>query len=420
VPWSFNKNNAICCPGSHHLSEGRWLNDDTYLKDYIKYWCSADAKPRSYSFPLSDAVLRYYDVTRDKELIAEIYPDLKRIYGDWADHRDPNALYWSVDDDDGMEVSISGGMVPDCKGYRATINSYMYADAMAISQFAGLLGYEEDAALYAAKADTVKALVNEKLWDAEARFYKVIPRDGKMQFSPARELHGYVPWLYDIPSEDKNDAWLQLTDTLGFKAPYGPTTAEQRAEGFKVSYVGHECQWNGPSWPFATAQTLTALAQTLHRCGEGPTTKEMYFETLQTYSNSHRNVLPDGTEVCWIDENLDPFTGAWLARTMLIAEGDNRYYERGKDYNHSTFCDLVITGLMGVQPQFDGSIIIEPLLPEGIWDYFCLSGLKCAGKELTLIYDKTGDKYKAGKGFTIFADGKIASHTDSYCTKIRL
>jgi len=419
VPWA-GKYNAIPCPGAHHIAEGRWLDEDDYLEDYIKYWCRPDSRPRSYSFPFADAVLKYYDVTRDLELVGEVYPDLKRIYADWADHRDASGLYWQCDGNDGMEVSISGQMSPDWTGYRATLNSYMYADAMAISKMAELLGKTEDVALYAAKADTVKTLLDAYLWDEEARFYKVIPRNGEMNKSYARELHGYVPWLYDIPSEDKNDAWLQLIDPQGFKAPYGPTTAEQRAEGFKVIYSGHECQWNGPSWPFATAQTLTALAQTLHHCGEGAATKDMYFETLQTYSNSHRNTLEDGTKVCWIDENLDPFTGEWIARKMLKASDHNKYYERGKDYNHSTFCDLIISGLVGVQPQHDGSIVIEPLIPEGIWDYFCLTDFECADKDLTILYDKTGKKYHQGKGFMVFVDGKKVAQSDTYSSKLTI
>ena len=53
-------------------------------------------------------------------------------------------------------------------------------------------------------------------------------------------------------------------DPQGFQAPFGPTTAERRHPGFAVSYEGHECQWNGPSWPFATSVTLTALANVLN------------------------------------------------------------------------------------------------------------------------------------------------------------
>ena len=241
-----------------------------------------------------------------------------------------------------------------------------------------------------------------------------------MSFSPARELHGYVPWMFGIPDESRSDAWLQLMDPQGFMAPYGPTTAEQRAEGFKVVYEGHACQWNGPSWPFATAQTLTGLAKTLHRDGENASaTKDAYFETLKIYSNSHRRVKEDGTTVCWIDENLNPFTGDWISRTMLLAQ-NYKYKERGKDYNHSSFCDLVISGLIGVQPQTDGGIVINTLIPEGEWDWFALSRIPCAGKEISVVYDRTGDHYGCRPGMTVYVNGKKAAHSDTYSASIKL
>ena len=125
---------------------------------------------------------------------------------------------------------------------------------------------------------------------------------------------------------------------------------------------------------------------------------------------------PDGTKVCWIDENQDPFTGEWIARKLLLERG-NKYFERGKDYNHSTFCDLIISGLMGIQPQLDGTIVIEPLLPEGEWDWFSLSKIYVAGKEISLIYDKAGSHFGKGKGFFVYVDGKKVFESDTYAIK---
>jgi len=213
--------------------------------------------------------------------------------------------------------------------------------------------------------------------------------------------------MYDIPDEDKCVAWAQLFDTLGFKAPFGPTTAERRHPGFTIAYEGHECQWNGPSWPFATSQTLTGMAACMQRFGEKFITREQYLEQIRIYSSSHR--LGD---LCWIDENLNPFTGDWISRTRLMTWENGTWsdekggVERGKDYNHSTFCDLIISGIFGVLPQADGSIIISPLIPDDEWDWFCLTGVQCAGHEISIIYDKTGHRYNAGRGYSIRVDGK--------------
>lgn len=421
VPWA-GKYNAISCPGMHQFSEGRWLSDTRYLIDYAAYWCREKNDARRYSFPIAYSFLKFYKVHPNLEFIKSSYPTLKEIYTEWEkSHWDEHAgLFWQMDGRDGMEVSLSGELSNDKTGYRATINSYMYADAVALAQMAEILGEATDIEIYKAKAELLKKAINEKLWDDSARFYKVIPRHGDMSFSPVRELHGYIPWMFGISEKNRADAWLQLSDPQGFKAPYGPTTAEQRAKGFKVIYEGHECQWNGPSWPFATAQTLTALARTIHRYGEcGGATKKTYFETLLTYSKSHRRANENGQTVCWIDENLHPFTGDWISRTMLFARND-KYRERGKDYNHSSFCDLVISGLIGVQPQMNGNIVILPLIPEGEWDWFALSRIPCAGKELSIIYDRTGQHYGCKPGMTIYLNGKKVAHTDSYSTRIEL
>jgi hypothetical protein len=421
VPWA-GKYNVINCAGMHQFREGRWLADQNYLNDYAEYWCRERKAARKYSFPIAYSFLEFYKVHPDIEFIRKSYPALKEIYAGWeASHWDEEAgLFWQRDGYDGMEVSISGAMSRDATGYRATINSYMYADAQALAEMAELLGEQSDMKMYRAKAQVLECAVNEKLWDDSSRFYKVIPRHGDMQFSYARELHGYVPWLFGLPGESRSDAWAYLNDTLGFKAPYGPTTAERCAEGFRVNYSGHDCQWNGPSWPFATAQTLTAMAATLNRDGDSRyLDRKLYLETLRTYSASHRRLNEKGVSVCWIDENLDPFTGEWLARHLLMERG-NRYNERGKDYNHSTFCDLVISGLIGVQPQKDGTVVIRPLVPEGEWDWFALWRIPCGGKELSVVYDRTGGHYGCRPGLSVYVNGKCVSHTDTYDVRIVL
>jgi hypothetical protein len=421
VPWA-GKYNVINCSGMHQFREGRWLKNPNYLLDYAEYWCREKTLARKYSFPIAYSFWEFYKVHPDTVFIKKSYAALKEIYAGWEkSHWDEKAgLFWQKDGYDGMEVSVSGALSKDATGYRATINSYMYADAVALAEMAELLGIQSDVEYYKAKAQVLKDAVNEKLWDESARFYKVIPRHGDMQFSPARELHGYVPWMFGIPGADRSDAWQHLGDTLGFKAPYGPTTAERRADGFKVNYSGHDCQWNGPSWPFATAQTLTALAQTLHENGENENlTKRLYWETLETYSDSHRRVNENGENICWIDENLDPFTGRWLARHMLMERG-NVYNERGKDYNHSTFCDLIISGLVGIQPQANGDVVIEPLIPEGQWEWFALFRVPCGGRLLSIVYDRTGEHYDCRPGLNVYVDRTCVFHSETYDVRVVL
>ncbi len=414
VPWS-GKHNTISCPAGHHFYEGRWLHDPNYLDDYAVFWFRKGGSPRGYSFWAADALYARYKVRPDKELITGLLDDLIRNYGEWEQSRlCPDGLFWQIDGRDGMEVSIGGS------GKRATINSYMYGDAIAISKIAQLAGRADIADEYKSRAQKIKSLVQRKLWDGEAEFFKTLPRD-KDSLVDVRELHGYTPWYFNLPEPGAGYeiAWKQLTDPRGFHAPFGPTTAEQRHRQFAISYKGHECQWNGPSWPLSTAVTLTAMANVLNNYDQDAITKTDYFETLKIYTKSHRLKRADGRVVPWIDENLNPFTGDWISRTRLKSwkdgtwDADKGGKERGKDYNHSSYCDLVITGLAGLRPRTDEMIEVNPLLPEGTWDWFCLDNVLYHDRIITILWDKTGAKFGKGKGLFVFADGKQIAHADS-------
>ncbi|MDP6046592.1 MAG: hypothetical protein QGG25_13370 [Phycisphaerae bacterium] len=107
---------------------------------------------------------------------------------------------------------------------------------------------------------------------------------------------------------------------------------------------------------------------------------------------------------------------------MLLAEDARRkaegkpsrhIKERGKDYNHSSYCDLIITGLIGLRPRADQTVEVNPLVPAGKWDYFCLDNVRYHGKDLTIIWDKTGKRYNKGKGLLVLADGKPIAQSDT-------
>jgi hypothetical protein len=417
VPWA-GKHNTISCAAGHHLHEGRWLNDPAYLDDYARFWFRKGGSPRTYGFWAAEAVWARAAVTGDDRLARDLLPDLIRNYQAWEhDQRDTNGLYWQADGRDGMEVSISGALNPQGEGYRATLNSYQYGDALAIAAIAETAGDPATAANFRAKAAELKQLVQTRLWDPTAWFFKVIPRGGT-RLSDARELHGFTPWYFDLPDPDKSAAWAQLVSTDGFEAPFGPTSAERRHPKFAVSYQGHECQWNGPSWPYATAVTLTALANLLNDYPQTVVGRKDYFALLKTYTKAHRLEIEPGRVVPWIDENLNPVTGDWLARTRLKSWNKGTWdagkggVERGKDYNHSTYCDLVISGLVGLRPRHDRTVEVNPLLPEGTWDYFCLDQIRYHGCWLTLLYDRTGERYGKGRGLRVLADGREIGATN--------
>jgi len=104
----------------------------------------------------------------------------------------------------------------------------------------------------------------------------------------------------------------------------------------------------------------------------------------------------------YVGEYLDEKTGYWL-------KGDQ---ERSRYYNHSTFNDLIITGLAGLRPRADDSIEVNPLLPDNTWNWFCLDNVLYHGKIITIIWDKDGTKYKKGEGLSVWVNGVKKASAD--------
>jgi hypothetical protein len=185
----------------------------------------------------------------------------------------------------------------------------------------------------------------------------------------------------------------QLIDTSGFKAPWGITTAERRHPGFRTHGSGHGCEWDGALWPFATTQTLKGLSNLLNNYKHhSKMNADVFYNELHKYAWSHqKNGLP------YLGEYQDEKTGYWL-------KGDN---PRSSYYNHSCFADLLIADLIGLKPREDEVLEISPLIPKGKWDWFFLDRLPYHGKMISILWDKDGSKYRKGKGYFVYVDGRL-------------
>ena len=393
--------NTISCAAGHHLAEGRWFRDARYVDDYTRFWLRGNnGGPQSHFHKFSSwfaaSIWDRYLVNGDRVLVTNL---LDELVADFrvreTERRQPDGLFWQYDVQDGMEESISGSRT--AKQARPTINSYMFANARAIASIARLAGREKLATEFNAKAVELQQLTQEKLWDGGANFFKVRRENG--QLADVRESIGFIPWTFGLPDAGKGyeAAWAQLTDRQGFRAPFGITTAERRHPAFR-SHGCCKCEWDGAVWPFATSQTLTALANSLRDYKQPFVTNEDYFDAFLTYTRSHRF---DGKP--YIGEYLDETTGAWLKGRQ----------ERSRYYNHSTYADLLITGVIGLRPRADDVVEVHPLLPPEAWNWFCLDGVKYHGRMLTIVWDRDGLRYQRGAGLLVFADGTQIARAES-------
>lgn len=413
---------AISAAAAHHLYEGRWLRDQRYTDDYVDYWLTgagSTAKPATdglnenttdwahqYSFWVADAVLAQAKIDGDLAAAEALLPELEEQWQGWAPQfNEELGLYWQVPVWDAMEFTASSYQSDDPyhggEGYRPTLNAYQYGDAMAISELARLTGDDEKADRYAASAANLQTAQETLLWDTDDQFYKHVMRDNNLNNEQLadREQIGFIPWYFNMAPAENAVAWAQLLDPDGFKATYGPTTVEKRSEWYMHEAENGCCRWDGPSWPYATSQTLTALG----------------------------NLLADYPPQEYVDAN--DFTGLLHDYAMTqrkngqpyVAEahhpdGDRWMYDgvgHSEDYNHSTFNDIVLGSLIGIKGQDDDTVRIAPQVDES-WDHFAAENVPYHGHNLTVLWDADGSHYGAGAGLSVFEDGELIHNQSEF------
>ena len=129
------------------------------------------------------------------------------------------------------------------------------------------------------------------------------------------------------------------------------------------------------------------------------------YDFIYTYAKMHYTVDERGKH-SFIDEVMYPDKPIWSSREELKALGWKPIkggYERGKDYNHSTFIDLVIRGLVGVDINAD-TLSVKPRVA-GIWKWFSLENLTYKNKVYNIYYDEDGTRYGKGCGITVEEKG---------------
>ncbi|MBR0037294.1 MAG: six-hairpin glycosidase [Bacteroidales bacterium] len=383
--------NLIACAIGHHIMESRWLHDPKYLDGIVNTWLRGNFNPKTGGDSINGGPMAKLDkfsswmpyamwqrvlVNGDTAWFENYRKDLESDMQRWERDRNwKDGMFWQADVKDGMEEQISGGR--KVRNRRPTINSYMAGNYKVLGQ--------------TDRYESLRNLIEQKLWDDSLAFFGTLTE--KDSIAQVRELIGYLPWYFRLPADDSakyKNAWLQLLDESGFDAPAGMTTAERRHPLFRKAYKGRPtCEWDGAVWPFATSQTLTALIQVQNYYPNlsAVLPKELFWHHFKKYTESmHFHGRP------YVGEYLDEKTGYWLWGEQ----------ERSRYYNHSTYNDLVITGLCGFNPE--QPTVLTPLAPEN-WDYWCLDGLLYHGHTITILFDRYGTHYHQGKGLMMLVDG---------------
>jgi hypothetical protein len=416
VGWAWNPYQSLNDATAFHINEGRWLRDNWYLDNYINYMYSG-GNDRHFSEAITAAVYGRYLANGDRALAIQHLSAMTNLFERWSDHYDAaKGLYFIEPIADATEYSIasidaSGGKDGFLHGeaFRPTINSFMYANARAISALGTLAGDASLSRAYAAKAEAIKAAVQTCLWN-EGFDHFVDRFKANNQFVHywdyirGRELAGYVPWSFELPDNDArySRSWHHLLRADEFAGPHGLRTVEPAYQYYMRQYryaevngqQRPECQWNGPTWPFDTTLVLQGLANLLNDYDQDMVHASDYLRLLKQYTGQHfLHGQPD------LQEDYSPDTG-----NVIVG------LPRSHHYNHSAYNDLIITGLAGLRPRADDLLEINPLIPventsADSLDYFCLENVPYHGHLVTILYDRSGRHYGRGKGVTIYVDG---------------
>ncbi|MBD5786285.1 discoidin domain-containing protein [Cellulosimicrobium terreum] len=407
---------AINAAAGHQLAEGRWLRDQRYMDDYEDYWLTGPGQispaqnpeaadwAHQYSFWAVSAIVERAKVTGNIDRLRSLQPELETFVEDWGNQYDTETgLYWQTPEYDAKESSPASYATDKAYAgrhtFRPSINAYLYGDMTALVEVAELGGDDATAAKYRERAADLRAAVDTYLWDDDRQFFYDVVDWENPDHEPLRDRLdvGFVPWKFGLASPDQAPALDQLFDPQGFAAPYGPTVTERRSPDFWAHSDEGCCTWDGPSWPFSTSLTLDGVATALRDGVAGDVTRADYDELFDTYV---RTQFRDGEP--YVAEAHHPDENRW------IYDGNNH----SEDYLHSSYVDLVLQDLLGIQAQSDDTLVLDPLVPAD-WDWFAAENVPYHGRNVTVLFDRDGTHYGQGAGLRVYVDGEVVLERDA-------
>jgi hypothetical protein len=378
----------ITYSGQCHMLEMRWCRDPgvargtllnfiEHQKDdgsfhgrlYTNHLISTDFYLASWG----DAALAVDALHPDDQHLRHIYPGLCR-YARWMDasrDADASGMYDVINHfETGQEfMSRYQSVNPkaDLDGWKdstrlkaidATVYSYLLLRALAV--MGRRLG-DPAASAWSDRAGAVAAALLGKMWDERAgMFSDVDPRTGLRTGVEAAVC--FYPMLTDAASESHVGRMLErLTDPDAFATPFPAPSSSVADPLFNADaeWKGkrHVCPWNGRVWPMTNSHLIDGLIRqwrlrdpsapsTRPRSRAGTLAGRLLVRFVRMMYHNADLDRPN----CF--EHYNPTTGHACE------------YRGIDDYQHSWVIDLIIRGVMGVDPGALGRadhLFVDPL-----------------------------------------------------------
>lgn len=415
VGWEFSKLIPLSAP--LHLLDARWSRDPACgegvlrsmldAQDESGLFCALTVDARLHSFAnfFGWAAQQWFLLHPDPVLGGEVLAALRRQLAGWRrtyGNAGDRLMTESRHSRTGKEYQPSywyfHGFPPDPKDpatftplKRVDRSVYHYRNTLGAAHMAAWL-QEADAAALRAEAEAIRGDILAKMWDAQTRFFYDLHHQTD---EPAlvKNVVGFYPAWAEMLDERHTDLIAHLLDPREFltPCPFPSVSADCPAYARAGGWFGHflkgrhGCMWNGPTWPYTNAIALDALAAESRRAAHR--LDAAFGRCLREYAHLH--FQDRDPERPGLVEHYDSGSGEPLSDEQ--------------DYNHSYWIDLVVRHVAGLSLERE-AVVLDPL-DIGL-DAFCLDGVRAAGRELRVTFQRRGSPGGA-PGYRLFVDGAL-------------
>jgi len=335
--------------------------------------------------PLADYASKYFDRQRDRE-----NSGLYDVCNQGETGQEYMSRYLFVDPDADLWGPFR------LKGVDATV--YLYQLQRTLAWLAEQLGDARGARTWSAKADRTGRAILTKMWDPRRQmFFDVHPKTQRR--SPYEACTCFYPFLTDLAGREHLGAIRKhlLNPKKFWTAWPAPSTALDDpyadAQGrWKGTRMG--CPWSGRTWLMTNSHIAEVLANATRRLDR----------RLERYACEF---LRRFVRMLFVDRDLARPTSYEYYNPLT---GQAPFFKGVDDYMHSWIIDRIIGDVVGLNPQPDGTLVVDPF-DFGL-ESFELTNCRIRGRDVRVRWN--------GTTYTLTIDGAMQRYRGLPRTTIRL